>query len=519
MPLAKCLMHIFCPPMARSWNSLFWLLHLGLLGGILLGLTHLSHVWDLERALSAPWPKVTRYWLPAVFYLCYLLFCLSFWLLRLLRAAPEATDFADIDQAWQEATQALHQAGIDLTAAPVFVVLGRPAGGEEALFHASRLPLLVKHEPQRASAPLHVFANPEAIFVTCAGASLLGRHSAVLAEESVTSTATSSAVNRFQEMQDILARARQEGRGPDQLTPMEKQRIGALVAWEQTEVPAPHASLAPEKRGKGEVVPKVNAADVGQTRARFRHLCRLIARDRHPYCPINGLVMLVPLAASNSEGQALQTAALMQLDLQTARDVCRVDCPLFVLVCDLEKVPGLDDLLRPLPEASRLAMLGRRFALVPDLEPAEIPAMIDSGLSWLCETLLPWYVYHLMRLEGAGHEADFLERNIRLYQLLDLVRSRRGRLSQIVRRGLPLPSPPMLAGCFLTATGADAARAQAFVAEVFQDVVSSQNYVAWTDRALAEESLFGRLTRLGYAAAGLLLSGLMGLGFYFWQKG
>src|SRR5205085_10340970 len=68
-------------------------------------------------------------------------------------------------------------AGIDLTAAPLFLVLGRPAGGEAALFQAAQLQLAVKMAPPRGDAPLHVFANRDGIYVTCAGASLLGRQS------------------------------------------------------------------------------------------------------------------------------------------------------------------------------------------------------------------------------------------------------------------------------------------------------------------------------------------------------
>src|SRR5439155_24859794 len=93
--------------------------------------------------------------------------------------------FREIDGAWDVAVRALAQAGIRPGDLPMFLVLGRPAGPEENLFHAAQLPLVVKQTPGDARAPLHVYATREAIYVTCAGASLLGKHAANVALEGI----------------------------------------------------------------------------------------------------------------------------------------------------------------------------------------------------------------------------------------------------------------------------------------------------------------------------------------------
>src|SRR5690606_11915860 len=98
----------------------------------------------------------------------------------LLRAESEVSEFPDIDSAWAEATRHLDQAGIDLTETPLFLILGEPRGSGPALFDAAHLPLLVSYSPRQPDAPLHLYADRDGIYVTCPGASLLGRQSGLL---------------------------------------------------------------------------------------------------------------------------------------------------------------------------------------------------------------------------------------------------------------------------------------------------------------------------------------------------
>ena len=87
-----------------------------------------------------------------------------------------------------------------------------------------------------------------------------------------------------------------------------------------------------------------------RTTSRLRHLCTLIARDRQPYCPVNGLLVLLPFAASDDELTAGQTAVLLERDLATVRQTLEVRCPLVTLVCDMENTPGGRELLDRFPE-------------------------------------------------------------------------------------------------------------------------------------------------------------------------
>src|SRR5690606_9966766 len=91
---------------------------------------------------------------------------------------------------------------------------------------------------------------------------------------------------------------------------------------------------------------------------------RLIQQTRRPYCPINGVICLIPLAATAGDAEANQTAVLLQRDLDTLRDVFQLKAPLYTMVCDLEQAPGCRDLLERFPHEQRHRRLG---ALLPHL--------------------------------------------------------------------------------------------------------------------------------------------------------
>src|SRR5258708_1414570 len=161
--------------------ALRWAIHILLVATILVGLFFLNKLPVIYNNLTRP-ETVRSYWLPLLFVLVYVLGWLGWGLWQLLQP-EESYSFPDIDAAWEEALAGLHQQGIDLTEAPLFLVLGRPAAGEAWLFQATQLSLAGRGAPSRPDAPLQVYANRDAIFVTWAGASLLGRQAGILAEE------------------------------------------------------------------------------------------------------------------------------------------------------------------------------------------------------------------------------------------------------------------------------------------------------------------------------------------------
>jgi hypothetical protein len=487
-----------------------------LLVGILVALWWVNVHFDLSPLVLAPRPWLRRFWLPLLALLLYAIIWLGWWLWQLLAPEEEAADFPDIDAAWEEARKALNRSGLDVREAPLFLVLGRPRAAEKTLFDAAQLNLQVAYAPDRGDAPLHVYASREAVFVTCAGASLLGRQAAILAGEGLPSEdgAADGAVGgaagadlfrtlepkgRLRDVQAVLARARTQGRSPDQLTDAEQLEVKQLIAQDEAE----HAR---QQVSRPRPLLLKHAAEVAELTARLRHLCRLIVRDRQPYCPANGVLVLVPWAAGDSKEDADQTGAVLQQELAAVRGALEVHCPLFTLVCDLETAPGFAEFLHRFPTEQRQRRVGQRFPLAPDLGAGEsLGDAIDRSVQWIWGTLVPTWVYRLFRVEedNAGYER-IVQGNARLYRLLAQARERQPRFAGLLVRGLAAEQeqPWLFGGCYLGATGAAPAE-QAFTPGVFRRLIENQNYVSWTEAAQRGEADYRRWTRTGYTGIAL----------------
>jgi hypothetical protein len=512
-------------------TALRWVIHALVVAAQLVGLYLLSEHLGLAKYIPR---DLRKFWLPILGLLLYALCWLAVALWRLWAGDQPESHFPDIDAAWDEAVRALGQADIGLTDAPLFLVLGRPEGSEDALFQAAQMPLAVRRAPPDPKAPLHVYANADGIYVTCVGASLLGRQAAILTGEFDTDPDRLSAGA-------AAPAADADGPAADIFTTMQAGKDGTLPAFERDPTGEIAAILREaQKEGRrltgrekrrlrilsGQPVTQLfkgpsGSAEMELLAARFEHLCRLIARDRRPYCPANGILVLVPFAALDNDEDAFQTADLCHRELDAARRVLRVLCPRVVLVCDLENAPGFREFVERFPAEQRRRRIGQRFPLDPVLRGETAAGMVESGVRWICGTVLPNRIYEHLRLEAPDRDAEAARRgNARLFYLLSELRARQRRLGALLGRGLAAEadSPPLLAGCYLAGTGADAVLEQSFAAGVlfrlYDRQEGLQNYVSWTDAAWADEAWFERGTRLGYLLfAALALAALAVVGY------
>jgi type VI protein secretion system component VasK len=449
---------------ARDWRRystpVRWVLHFALIALVLVGLGFLNYYFDLERYLRTPLPILRKVWLPLLFLLVYVNIWLGWWLWRLLGPDKETSEFPDLDTAWEKALAELDRAGIALDRVPLFLVLGRSAGPEAALFQASGLKLAV-HQAPSPDAPLHVHAGGDGIFVTCPDTSLLGRHAAALAPSPGAGPSAESA-------------------GPEQA-----------------------ASPRPFVLKEGGVTEVLTA--------RLKHVCALIARDRRPYCPLNGVLVLSPFATVDSDVEANRTAAVCQQDLLAAEEVFQVRCPVLILFTDMDRAAGAGDFIARFPAEARDRRIGRPFPYVSDMDAAHVPEMLAGGMAWACQELMPRLVYRVLRPGQPGGEdpAATVRGNARLYHFLSNFRRRQAHLTRLLTRAFVRPRGlTWLAGCYFAATGADRAE-QAFVGGVFQQLVEGQNFVAWSPEALAEEKAYSRLARFGYVCLGLFAAAVV----------
>jgi hypothetical protein len=509
-------------------------LHIILLIAILAVLAFLNRYLDFGTIVRSTNPYLRDYLLPLLFLLVYVIMWLGWWLWKLLQPQEEASIFPDIDDAWGDAVKALEQGNIDITEVPLFLVVGKPAVPEDAMFGAAHLNFTVKQSPRRSDAPLHAYANRDGVYVSCAGASLSGRQADILGSslgvggnsaygggdsdmggggggEDMFKTVQPGGL--MKEMQAVLARAREQGRDPSQLSEEEKREIRMLVSQEEAQ------------RGGRKSAPRPqimrNTEEVERCGARLRHLCRLIVRDRRPFCPANGILFLVPFSGADSEEDANQTAAALHQDLASIRSVLRVHVPIFAMICDLEKAPGFKEFLERFPEDQRQRRVGQRYPLCPDLPDDKIAPSIESCVQWIFQVVFPTWVYKLFRVESPGRDDvnQVVAGNCRLYQLMAQMRERQKRFAKIVSRALVLEAsgPPLFGGCYVGATGSDPGTEQGFVAGTFRRLTENQNFVSWTDEALAEEADYSRLITYGYVGIAVMVLALVGIGYWLFH--
>jgi hypothetical protein len=169
----------------RTWGTAWrWTVRILFLVVVFVGFWFLQNYLIGDRYpefLGKGLPELKPVWLPTFVVLVILFFWVGWWVWKLWTQDEEESPFPDIDEAWNEAVQALERAGVGLGEAPLFFVLGCPAAGEQPLFKASKVEWRIDPAPEREKSPVRVYANRDAIFVTCSGASMVGHYASLLA--------------------------------------------------------------------------------------------------------------------------------------------------------------------------------------------------------------------------------------------------------------------------------------------------------------------------------------------------
>ena len=483
------------PPAVR------WTLHAILVLAIAVLLFFVNR-W-LGLAQTVPVKGLQDIWLPGFFLLTYAAILLMWLIWRWVTYDPGMAAHPEIDAAWEEARRALDQAGIKLTDAPLFLVVGRPDAPQQHLFGASQLPFVIRNVPADHLDPIHVYASHEAIYVICPGASLMGKHAANLALEGIGENDSAVPIGA-------------EGAGVDatMLPNVQEERV-LRAALAPGQGPARSLQRRQIRRASGFKIPNIltKREEVDRLSAALAHLCRLIRRDRAPECPLNGVLFLLPLGATDSRDDAQVAAQVLERDLATIREASQLRCPVFALLCDMEHLPGFRDfVLKKLADAKR-SRIGQRFPLeLPDQSGPAVLDLVERSIYTYFGRTLRDLVYPLFEIGADGADVESpLNRN--LYLLLDEMRERKYQLAHVLSTGLKRFSdgPLLYGGCYVAATGADE-REQGFVKGVFSRLSEAQSYVAWTDDALRQDERRRRWATLGYTAIVVMVTAVAATG-------
>jgi hypothetical protein len=482
------LTRIFTPTVRRV---LWWVLHALLVVLVVVALWYVNDRFKLGETLLSPFPQLHAVWLPLLFLLLYAGGWFAWWFFRLIADGPRG-NFPDLDTAWGEVRAKLSAAGIELKTTPVFLVLGRPKTDAADFFAATGVPFAVRYD----AGPLAVYATREAVYLVASGASVLSKFAGL--GDPVTPVEEVKAVPLL--TADL---------------PTDPEDILAALA------PQPQAVVRPT-RDAAEWLPKpaaparteLSAEQVKAERERLVYVCKLLVAARRPLCPANGVVWLLPFRSTDGSVLADATAAACRADLDALETALQLDVPMAAVFTDAQELQGFRELVNGLPAGVRTERLfGRSFPLVPNVPADARHGMILSGLEWVAGRLVPALLYQRFGAAPPSEEAA------RLWRLLDDLFARREAIARTVSQGLLARPhrPAMLSGVYFAGTGPDAGD-RAFAAGVLAELRLSQNLVAWTEAAAADERDCRRTAVIGYVAIVLAAVALAVFGWWTWNQ-
>lgn len=433
---------------------------------------------------------------------------LLYWLLTLYGPAGEDVEFNDIHEAWTTGLRWLAEEGITIDEVPLYLVLGKPAAGDEAFFRAAEFGLNV-FAPN--AGPVRFRANRHVVFVSAPDACLLsGLAEALPAGGSRTPDGPDDApvtfgnmgqtVNvgalggDFERVRELLAKKQDEGLDAEETAELAELSRG------------PSASALPQ----GPRLVAVSAKDRHRLTRRLSYLCRLIAAARSPVVPVNGVVLLVPWGALATDDQSKHLSELVRDELKTARAALRQRAACLAVVCDMETAAGFREFSARLSDDVRKQRFGQRLPLVPDVTAEETQELYEHAAAHLGQRTLALGVLRALRADASVRGPDGEPPlNRRLYYLYCESAERLPRLGRALKQGVPRPAdgpdgydgPPLLAGVYLAATGKEKWE-QVFIPGIFQRVADEtfQTAVAWTSDLVAEDKAYAAQARTGYLA-------------------
>jgi hypothetical protein len=295
------------------------------------------------------------------------------------------------------------------------------------------------------------------------------------------------------------------------ISPEQLVRPAAPAAKGGPPAPAPITGARPAATGQ-RVSRRLSSQASSHQLQRLENVCGMLRRHRHPVCPANGILTLLPfemLKAGDQDIAELERA--IAGDLTTITRDLQLRCPVTAVVVGMEQERGFRELIRRIPREAIKQRFGQKF----DLRISATEEELQKFSSHVCGTFEDW-VYTLFRDEQALSHPG----NTYLYALLCKVRrTMKTRLGNVLGKGFGSrqhgESPVLFSGCYFAATGPKSDR-QAFVSGLLSKLYDEQEDIDWTPDALYEDHRRGLLAKIGWAVCALIV--LVAGGWFVLQR-
>lgn len=433
---------------------------LALFGGLL------HRRWTIEAV-----PLIRDYWAAILFIACYV-FVRS--LLTLIKAFSGQDDgsLADFEMVWNEGVDALAAAGLDLRSLPVFLLVGLREEDEQNFLASARFSPSCVSPPEDVASPLRFFANREAVFVSCSGASAISAQAEVAASRPPAAVISARVNDEHTWTGDEIQRHSDAEATwePDQFEDVNTEHLSNPA------LPPPTPALVDEE-------------ELLRRSGRLQHLCRLVSRTRAPFCPINGALVLIPIAWGETGGPAeARFAERVEQDLRILHAGLRLQFPVVCLFTGLQYQGDIRELIKRVREAEP--------AFVPNVRagahfPQGLPLNRENG-AWVIDKGLDWF---RMWIYASYTDQPSHSTNPQIYRFYCRLHGLRSGLIALVERGFgPLITrePVRLCGCYFCSIS-EKPKEQAFVKGVIRKLIDEQDNVAYPKARIARDRMYGVL--------------------------
>lgn len=436
------------------------------------------------------------------------------------------SEFPDIQDAWDRGVAALRAQNLSLDALPLFLIVGAvDLRKERSLMAAANLQFIVEAAPA-GPAPLHFWASAEAIYLVLSDASYLSAVSRLVENQMPVESRLTASASSGQQPSSVDQIAKQtldvssfqdqkHSAGEVSMDEFAKQTLDVSTFLSQRERAEEMRLQSTPKVADGPTLKpgslsresekrdvRLSAQEANDQTSRIRYACQLIRKSRYPFCPINGVMVLVPFnVLSLSDDAVSEVQRAVKFDLTSLRETLTLKAPTVALFTGLDQEPGFRELVR---RVGSVGAARQRFGQGMDVRCRPNSRELEAIAAHACGAFEDW-VYTLFREDGALTRPG----NTLLHSLLCTVRSKlKTPITSLLSNGFGSTSEDTdaempFAGCYFAATG-DTEDQRAFVRGVFDKLADAQEDLEWTSAATKNSNRATVSRYAGFACCAVL---------------
>lgn len=481
-----------CGAVPGHWRGNPWfyrILHYSLVVAAFVVASVFSHRMVPPSGLGNLPSLVKDYWCGFLFLLTYVSIRFVVYLIGLLRES-DGSDWPMIDHAWQAGLDGMEREGLDFQRLPVFLVAGTTPESERRFFEGVQCHWQVIEPPLDRPAAMRFYANQDGVFLACSGFSATSMqarmHRGTSVVESPPPQLSVPASTSFGgTMRGIPAMPPPHSTAPE-TTPSASQKSGFggtlrnLASLVQSTLGL--SALSGVREGStGTELRALSNGELEVSRAQMEYLALILKRDR-TYCPLNGVLQLLPFDWVNRRREHSKLVRSIRKDLEALSHALSLQYPFVLGFTGIDTLPGYEAFIRRCRELDPHSHLARAGSGV----------MTGAALNEFSANYLSQVTSHCFR--DKAYEAFLVDldnrQNARLYNLVCALDDEVDNLKHIlIQIGAPNPtgtSTARFAGCYLAALG-DSTDYQAFLQGLLFKMLQEQNQVAYTPSELRKD--------------------------------